>query len=54
MLTPPLNRPPPDAGDTHSAMPPDNTELCRVRTGVPAPSQYRGQIAAASDARSSC
>ena len=54
MLTPPLNRPPPDAGDTHFGHAPDNTDPCRVRTGMPAPSQHRGRIAAAFDARSWC
>jgi hypothetical protein len=52
MLTPALNRPPPDGGDTHFGHAPDNTDLRRVRTGVPAPCQYRGRIAAALDARS--
>ena len=51
MLTPALNRPPPDGDDTHFGHPPADTDPCRARTGVPAPSQYRGRIAAASGAR---
>ena len=33
---------------------PDNTDLCRAPTGVPAPSRYRARIAAAFDAHSWC
>jgi hypothetical protein len=35
-----------------SLMPADNTDLCRIRIGVPPPYQHRGRIAAAFDAHS--